>query len=187
MTSRTFPARVLAPVSWVLAPLGVSWFVYFQSAAIEDAALHRWIAGVSGAVLLWGVCAGSTVIYSLAYFRGASPRERVLACFVIPLVYVVYEIVAVSEAFSLAESLYYGLNPTVWMLSLLTVLLMGTSEWFCRGLRRLRGEALHVFNRPPLAAIAIALVGGYFSLIWGKGTHLFYLYVDGYLALFAGG
>ena len=34
--------------------------------------------------------------------------------------------------------------------------------------------------------IAVLLLGVYFSLIWGNGAPLFYLYVDGHLALFSG-
>ena len=186
MNTSSLPARFIVPLSFVLIPLVASWLLYFNSWRIGHDVLHQWVAIISGLFLLAGLCLGSIVIYPLAFFRGARPVERVIACLAIPLIYCVYEICAASDSFTPAESLYYGLNPTVWMVFVLTVGLMGVCEWVCRGVSRLRGARLRVFTWFPLIAVAVLLLGVYFSLIWGNGAHLFYLYVDGYLALFAG-
>ena len=167
-----------------MIPLTVAFFVYFNSWRIENDAAHQFAAMVSGLVLIVGTMLGAIVIYPLAYFMGAKPSERIIAALIPGIVFDLYEIYIVSEAFSFAESLYYGLNPVQITVFILALGSMGLCELLCRWITKLRGGEVRVLTPIPIVAIVVMLFELYIAFIWGNGGHFFNYYMKSYLFLF---
>ena len=185
MSEKSFFHRFVIPLCAVIIPLLISFVVYFNAARIENDTLHQYVAVVSGLVMVISVMFGALIIYPLAFFRGAKPAERIVACLVSGILFELYEIYMVSRIFPLAESLYFALNPTPLMIFLLAFGFMGICELACRRVARQRGDnQVKILTPAPVAAVAVMLIGLYVMLIWGSGAHFFYIYVSGYLALF---
>ncbi len=111
--------------------------------------------------------------------------ERIIACLITPLVWNLKEMVRVSEFFTLGETLYYGLN-TVFLLAVFSALgQMGLCELICCWrLGKRSEEPVKVFSPAPVIAILVGLAALYVCLLWGLGVHFFYIYIEGYRAIF---
>jgi hypothetical protein len=128
---------------------------------------------------------GSLIIYPIAFFRGASLLERVVACLVIPVFWSGAEIIRVTEFFTLGESLYYALSSQFIVYLACASLQMGLCEIICRWWLRWRHHAgTKVVPPGALVSILAGAVGVYVVLIWGGGVHWFYIYQQGYKILF---
>jgi len=184
MEQKTFIHRFLIPLCVVLIPLIVSFFAYFNSARIENETLHQSVAILSGLILIACILFGSLVIYPLAFFRGARPAERIIACLIPAMLFDAYEVYVASGVFSCAESLYYALNPSAIATFLLAFGFMGVSEIVCRWIAGRRGDRVRILTPVPIAAIVVLIIGIYVTLIWGNGAHFFYFYINSYLVLF---
>lgn len=186
MEKTSFRERFLKPVIIVLVIYVVSHLTYFYlSWQIADPALRATVALLSSSVLFISIGFGTLYIYPVAYFRGATLLERIIACLVTPVIWDIKEMVRVSELFTPGETLYYGLN-TVFILSFFGALgQMGLCELVCRWrLRKRTGEPVRVFSLAPVISIVAGLAALYFCLLWGVGVHFFYIYIQGYRMLF---
>jgi len=188
MQKTSFLKRFVVPVAIVLVMMVVTSIIYFHLAwrMDSDNVLRPVIAFVSAALLFSSIGFGTFLIYPVAFFRGAGVGERIIACFITPLVWNAKELVRVSEFFTVGETLYYGLN-TAFLLSVFGVLgQMGLCELICRWRLGKKGEEpVKVVSAAPVVAIAVGLVALYLCLIWGLGVHFFYIYIEGYRAIFA--
>ncbi|MCJ7685822.1 MAG: hypothetical protein MUO68_16190, partial [Desulfobacteraceae bacterium] len=101
--------RFIFPVLIVLAVMCFSKIFYNVSWKIDSPQIHWLVAFISGLTLNLSITFGASVVYPLAYFNGARPVERIIACLITPLVWNGWEIIRVTEFFTLGESLYYGL------------------------------------------------------------------------------
>jgi hypothetical protein len=186
MERTSFGQRFLKPVFVVLLTLVVSNITYFYlSWQITHPVLGSIVAFVSAAVLFISIGFGTLYIYPVAYFRGANKLERILACLVTPVVWNIKEMIRVSEFFTLGETLYYGLN-TAFLLSLFGAIgMMGLCEMLCRWqLGKRTGIRVKVFSPVPVLSIVVGIAALYVCLLWGLGVHFFYIYIEGYRALF---
>jgi hypothetical protein len=61
---------------------------------------------------------------------------------------------------------------------------MGLAEMLCRLSLRRNGSVIRVITPLPLLAVLLLPVGVYVIVIWGFGVHWFYVYQQGYKALF---
>ena len=184
MNEKSFIHRFLAPLSFVLVPILASFIIYFNSSRIDNETLQQMVALVSGCFLIAAIFFGPAVIYPLAFYRGAKTAERIIACLIPAVVFDIYEVYVVSGVFTLAESLYYALNPTPVTIFLIAFGLMGASEIVCRWTVKRRGNQVRILTPAPILAIVAMIIGLYVSLIWGNGAHFFYFYINSYLALF---
>ena len=177
MEKRDFSRRIAAPASMVLVTMILSRIIYFHSSAA--------VATVSGIVMFLTIGFGSFLIYPLSFVRGASLAERIIGCLVTPLVWNGIEMYNVGQAFTPAESLFYGVN----ILFIGTVagqfLIMGICDFFCR-LRRTRAGQGDTRAVSPFALLAFVsgILGIYFVLIWGEGVGLHYLVIGLYKKIF---
>jgi hypothetical protein len=91
----------------------------------------------------------------------------------------------VSEYFTWGESLYYGLN-TIFLLCLCVVAMqIGFCEMACRWVRKREApEPLPVVTPATLIPVLVGLLGVGVLFAWGTGVHAFYIYQEGYKALF---
>jgi hypothetical protein len=128
MSKGDFSHRVVMPVSMVLITMLLSRMVYFNSSAT--------VATLSGLVMFLSIAFGSFLIYPMTFFRGASIPERVIGCLVSPMVWNGIEMYNVGEAFTVSESLFYGLNIIFLATVASQFLIMGICDVFCRLLER---------------------------------------------------
>ncbi len=177
MQKRDFNERIVVPTAIVLVTMIFSRIIYFNSSST--------VATLSGIVMFLSIGFGSFLIYPLSFIRGASLAERFIGCLVTPLVWNGIEMYNVGQAFTLAESLFYGVN----ILSIGTVagqfLIMGICDLFCRSKRRRAGErdtrTLSVFT---VIACLSGILGIYLVLVWGEGVGLHYLLIGLYKKIF---
>lgn len=177
MQEGDFFQRIVVPTSVALITMLSSRLVYFNASSS--------VATISGVLLFLSIGFGTLLIYPVSFFRGAPLLERVTGCLLTPLVWNGIEIYNASEAFTLAESLFYGLN--ILFLGTLAgqLLMMGVCDFLCRGwLRRRTGGDGRVVSSFSIFACVAGIVGLYFVLLWQGGAGLLYLYVDIYKALF---
>jgi hypothetical protein len=182
---KSFVQRFIIPSGTVLLIMIVSLLAYFNAWRIDNDFLHWIVAYIFGLLLFISIGFGSLLVYPLMYFRGASGRERVLGSLIAPIVWMIKELVRVSEFFTPGETLYYGLSSIFLLIFLGNFGLMGIVELLCR--RRIQKRidpATRVITPLPVIAILIGLAALYIIFIWGVGVHWFYIYQEGYKALF---
>ena len=92
--------------------------------------------------------------------------------------------VRVLDFFTPGEALWWGLNPAFLLAFTGAWGQMGLCELVHRVRRRAGGTPVRVVTPAPVLGIVLALVALYALLIWGGGVHFFYLYMEGYRALF---
>ncbi len=162
-----------------------SAILYDQSWRIDNDAVHQWTAYLAGIVLFLSIGFGPLYVYPRAFFRGASLAERVLASLATPVVWNIKEIIRVSRIFTWGESVYYGLNPLFLQCLCACALQMGLCEIACRRARKGKNApGAPVVTAGPLLAIALGVGGTFLLFVWGKGVYAFYIFQEGYKALF---
>ncbi len=186
MPKQSFWRRFLQPVGTVLLVWAAMSVVYLECAwRLEPGALRSIITFSSAVLLFLSLGFGALYIYPVAFLRGASTGERLAACLVTPLLWNLKELVRVSEFFSFGETLYYGLN-TAFLLAVFGALgQAGLCELVCRWRLGKRSEQpVRIFSPAPVIWVGMGLAAVYLLLLWGLGVHFFYIYIQGYKAIF---
>jgi len=177
--------RVITPAMPVLATLLLSWYVYESAWRIDNAAIHQGLAFAAGILLFAAIVFGPLLVYPMANFRGAAISERILACLITPFFWNAKEVVRVAEYFTVAESLYYGLNPLFLGVLAAVLFQIGLAEMACRRRLKKRNElSAPAFSPAAAIAIALGLIAVFVFNLWGMGVHWWYVYQEGYKALF---
>ncbi len=187
MEKQNFSKRFVTPILIIFAVVSISWIVYNLSWRLENEAIHHLLADISGTLLFISITFGVVVVYSMAFFRGATLFERVIASFANPLVWVIKEFFRMLTSFSITESLYFSLNPLVIWLILGIITQMGLLEIICRWRQKKGGVDVKVFSFPAFMAFFVG-----FSLVislyaWGRGENVFSFYLEMYRVLFGAG
>ncbi|MFH2131300.1 MAG: hypothetical protein ABIK68_13075 [bacterium] len=182
----SFRKRVVIPVAAILCVWGISTLIYNHAWRFLDPSLHRPLAIVSAILMAAAISGGTFIIYPVAFFRGASPRERGLACLVTPIVWNVKEMLVFPDFYSFGERLYYGFTPLFLGVLASTIFQMGLSESACRlYLRRKKGTAVGpVFGIAPVSLMLGGMLSLYGFSIWDEGVGFWYIYQGLYQALF---
>ena len=128
--------------------------------------------------------AAPIIAYPIAYFRGATPKERILACLTPCLGWYFYQLYLAFGVFSLGETLYYGLSSACLFSFFNTLSVMGVCELICRNRLKKRGEVIKTWNPIAIGSIFLGPASAFLMLVWGGGTHWFYIYIEGYKFLF---
>ncbi|MBN2224702.1 MAG: hypothetical protein JW765_08535 [Deltaproteobacteria bacterium] len=187
MKKQRFSRRFFSPVFLIFVIMSISWGVYNLAWRLGNVTVHHLLADIFGTLLFLSVTFGTCVVYPMAFLRGASLPERVLASLVNPLIWATKECIRMFGAFSLTESLYYYCNPlNIWLL-LGIIAQMSIIEMILRHRRKKAGENIRVFSIPVVAAfvISMALVVGLYA--WGRGENIFSSYLVFYKTLFGPG
>lgn len=187
MKKNSFVRRFVAPVSIVFAVMSISWIGYNLSWRLDNDTIHHLLADIFGTLLFLSITFGVVVVYSMAFFRGASLPERIIASFVNPLIWVIKEVFRMLTSFAFSESLYFALNPLVVWLVLGIIAQMGLIEIICRWRLKKRGEKVKVFNVPAVLAFALGLFLVIILYAWGRGENVFSFYLEMYRAIFGPG
>jgi len=181
---RSLWQRAIKPALTLLIVVVIAIAFYNHFWRLGLPALQRIAGHLFGLTVFFSVGCGALVVYRAARFRGASPTERICACLVTPVLYTASEVLRVREFFSWGESLYFGLSPGFQLILLANFGCMGLAEMLCRLSLRRKGAVIRVVTPLPLAALLLLPVGVYVIVIWGFGVHWFYVYQQGYKALF---
>ena len=176
--------RAIRPALTLLTLVVIAILLYNHFWRLGLPTLQRIAGHLFGLTVFFGVGSGALYVYPAAYFRGATLVERICACLVTPVLYAASEILRVREFFSWGESLYYGLSPGFQLILLANLGCMGLADMLCRLNLRRKGAVIRVVTPLPLAAVFLLPVGVYVIVIWGFGVHWFYVYQQGYKALF---
>jgi hypothetical protein len=187
MERQRFSRRFVAPVLLIFVVMSVSWGVYNLAWRLGNPTIHHLLADVFGMLLFFSVTFGACIVYPIAFLRGASGPERVVASLVNPFIWATKECIRMFTSFTLAESLYYYVNPLNIWLVLGIIAQMSIMELILRNARRNRGEEIRVFSLPVVAAlvISVALVVALYA--WGRGENVFSYYLVVYKKLFGPG
>lgn len=187
MENQGFSKRFLYPVLLVFVVMSASWGIYNLAWRIGNATLHQALANIFGTLLFVSVAFGACVVYPMAFRRGASGAERVIASLINPFIWATKECIRVFTAFTVTESLYYYVNPLNIWLALFIVAEISFMELLLRRGRKRRGENVRVFSAPVVAALVISLglVVGLYA--WGRGENIFSYYLVIYKKLFGPG
>jgi len=182
-----FRERFVTPVLVVFCVMILSWLVYNLSWRLENATLHRILASVSGSLLFLSVALGTLVVYAMAYFRGASLKERIAASLINPFLWATKECIRLCISFTFLESVYYYLNPlNIWLVSGVTAE-MALAEMLCRQRSRSQGSDIRVLHPTALAVLLISLSLVVSLYTWGEGENVYALFLEGYRVLFGPG
>ncbi|TFH41790.1 MAG: hypothetical protein E4G96_04815 [Chrysiogenales bacterium] len=179
--------RFIFPMVIPLLIMIFSWMVYNLAWRLDNHSLHRTLALVSGTLLFLSVAFGAAIVYPLAFFRGASTKERILASSVTPFIWMTKECARLYISFSFLECLYYYFNIlNIWLICALCVE-MGAAEMICRWRLGKRGERANVFTLPAAAAAGIGLFLGVLIFVMGEGETFYARYLEVYRFFFNAG
>lgn len=177
MQNRDIVQRIVFPASVVLVAMLLARVVYFHSSSS--------VATVSGLIMFLSIGFGTLLVYPMSFFRGAALEERIIGCLVTPVVWNGIEIYNVSEAFTLPESLFYGLNIPFLGTVAGQFLSMGVCDFLCRlRLRRVEQEPVNAVAPFTVLACLFGILGIYLVLVWREGVGLHYLLIAVYKNLF---
>ena len=179
--------RFVTPVLVVFLVMTSSWLMYNFSWRLENTALHYCLASLSGTLLFLSVAFGALAVYPVAYFRGATWIERVLASLINPFLWATKESTRLSVSFSFLECVYYYLNPlNIWLACAVTAE-MALVEMLCRQRRRRHGADVRVLHPTSVAVLLIALSLVISLYAWGEGENVYVLFLEGYRVFFGPG
>ena len=177
MQKRAFSQRIGVPTSIVLSAMIRSRIIYFNSSST--------VATLCGVVMFLSIGFGSLLIYPLSFLRGASLIERIIGCLATPLVWDGIEMYNVGQAFTVAESLFYGVNIVIIGTVAGQFLIMGICDVFCRLWAGKRTqEDVKAIGPFSILACLSGIFGIYLVLVWREGVGLHYLLIGLYKNLF---
>jgi hypothetical protein len=181
-----FRKRIAFPVSIVFGGWAVSTLIYNHAWRFLDPLFHRPLAVVCVVVMGASITLGAALIYPVAFFRGASLRERMAACFLTPLSWTFKEMFMMPDSYSAAEKLYYAFSPLFLGVVSLTIIEMGIAEIICRaGAERRNGAPVRrAFAPAPVIAVLAGMGAVYFFNVWGDRVGFWYLHQAFYQYLF---
>jgi len=187
MEKASFAKRFLMPVSTLFIIAALCFVAYEIAPKLGSYALHQVAAGVAGFVFFLCVWFGTLFVYPVSYFRGASTTERIVASLIIPFLYATKEVLRISMAFTLLESLYFYLSVLSMGVYFAAMAEMGLSEMIVRRIRKKRGEAIRVFPLPAILCLVLGISTVVFVFAWGNGEYTFYVFLQGFRKLFGSG
>ena len=181
----SFGKRLVVPVAIVFLTMVATGLIYKNSWLIPHDGIRQYFASVIAVPFFLSIGFGTLVVYPMAFFRGASTSERIMTSLFTPMVWILKEIVRVTAFFPLGESIYFGLNQLFLLTIVGAFAQMGLCEVICRWRLKKQGqEQMRLFSATAIACILFGVVGIYVLFIWGWGTGFFYIYMEGYKAIF---
>ncbi|MEA3223769.1 MAG: hypothetical protein U9P49_11480 [Thermodesulfobacteriota bacterium] len=175
------------PILILLIITSVSFVLYEYSIFLSPQWLHKWIAGISGFILFLCIGFGALYVYTYSYKQGASLAEKIIASYGVPFLWAVKEVIRISVAFTIFESLYFYCSPLITGVFFGVLSEIGFVELICR--KKYPSKRSQTKANPiiPLCAFIGGLSVVVFILAWGKGEYTFYIFLRGFRALFGPG
>lgn len=179
--------RFLGPVFLVFVVMSLSWAAYMLSPRVTSFALFQIVAIVSGIVLFFSLGLGALYVYYVSYVRGAGFAERVIAALINPLIWMTKEVAVLGSIYTVPEALYYYLNPVHLLLIGAVAAEMGAAELLVRRKLKAVGSVQRIITVPAVTAVVLGIFWIAFMFLWDLGVHHFYIFQEGFKALFGFG
>jgi hypothetical protein len=129
---------------------------------------------------------GPALVYPAVRRGGGSAGAAAAWALLVPALWLAKEMARVTAVFSVAEALYYAMNPIALGLYAAAALQMAVAEL---AIRRARAGAWRFAGWPAATLATLAVLGAAATAVGADsgGRDIFYGYVALYRALFAGG
>ncbi len=184
MEKKSFLERFIYPQVPIILIMAVSFLVYHFSPGIKNYAVFQVLSTISGILILLTLWFGTIYIYMVSYFRGASLLERILACFIPAFLWATKESIVVAGVYSVPEGIYFYLCiVNQWLVSTI-IAEIGLSHILCRRKLKKQKEEIKGTAIPAFLAMVFGIGNSLFILLWNVGVHHFYIFMEGYKALF---
>jgi hypothetical protein len=177
--------RIILPAGIVLCLMIVSINLYNYSRWWRPQALHAFFANFSAALMFISIWLGAMIANTMAFFRGASFKERLLVCLVTPIIWDAKVISDFIGIYSPAEILFACFHAVIMGTIFVALLCMGISEIWCRMIyrRRTGNMTVKVFEFKSVLVLIIGFIMS-FILLYNGGHTFYYLYMEAYTKLF---
>ncbi|HPD57491.1 MAG TPA: hypothetical protein PKW17_09660 [Smithellaceae bacterium] len=177
--------RIVFPAGIVLFLMVISINIYNVSRWWEPKLLHDVAANLSAAGMFLSIWLGAMIANTIAFFNGATFRERIFICLITPVIWsskVLYDFIGI---YSWTEFLYLFFHAVIMGPIFVALLCMGISEIWCRIIwrRRLGDKSVKIFQFKSVSVLVIGLIMT-FLLLYNGGHSFYYLYMDIYTKLF---
>lgn len=167
---RLFIAPLIAVLIWITLQLSYNLLGY-----IDNKSIYRTLAALNWVFLVLSTGFSVVVIYPVTYFMGFSLPKRILASYIVPLVWCLKEFIRVSGNYTAVEALYYAIFESVQLLVLISqIAVMGLCELACRWINRKKNGSGPFLTPGPIIAFVCSVIPLYFILIYENG-HVFSL------------
>ncbi len=186
MEKRSAFSRIVIPIAVVFGVMVVASVAYDLSRRIENRALHLAVAYISAILLFLSIWTGALFANTMAFFRGAAFRERLLVSLATPVAYSAKVLYSLHGIYPAGEFLYFFLHSMILGVPAVGLLCMGISEIWCRAIhnRRDPGNRMKLFELNNIAVLAVGI--GFTTLfLWQGGLYYIYnIYMKFYNVLF---
>jgi hypothetical protein len=185
MVKESVSRRIVFPIALVLGVMIISINLYNLSPRVLRPPWHGLLANTSAALMFAAIWLGALFANTIAYFRGASFKERLLVCLVTPLAWAAKTWTDFFGIFTPWEILFVLLHHLILGAPVVALLCMGLSEIFCRIIHKIRfkGDQVRILG---LANVSVLLIGllSTVLMLWNGGHDYYYRYMDLYTYLF---
>jgi len=187
MERQSFSRRFIIPVFIIFIIISVAFVGYSYAWRLGSPFLHHLLASLLGPLYFLLVAFGPLFVYPVAYFRGASPKERVIASLINPFLWMTKECIRLYASFTLLECLYFYLNLlNIWLILGLGIQI-GVAELLCRKRLKGLGRDIQVFDVRICALLGTCLLLFVLMYACGEGEGIWSVYLEGYRRLFHSG
>jgi hypothetical protein len=173
--------RIIFPAGIVFCLMVISINLYNLSRWWEPQLLHNIFANLSAAGMFLSIWLGAMIANTIAFFKGATFKERLLVCLVTPVIWSAKVLYAFIGIYSWAEFLYVCFHAVIMGTIFVALLCMGISEIWCRIIyRRRKGDwSVKVFEFKTVLVLIIGFIMS-FILLYNGGHSFYYFYMDIY-------
>ncbi len=173
MTKYSRLGRMGVPVAIVMIIMIISVNGYDFTTTVKHYGLHQFLATLFGLLMFATIWLGGFIANPVAYFMGASFKERILVCLATPFVHAVKIVYGFSGIYSTGETYFLFLHSLVFGPMMISLLCMGISEIFCRIIHNKKEKnAVPVFARGN--TILLVLTAVMTILCLRSGGHWYY-------------
>lgn len=177
--------RIIFPAGIVLCLMVISINLYNLSRWWEPRILHQIFANLSAAGMFASIWLGAMIANTIAFFQGATFKERLLACLITPVIWSAKVLCDFIGIYSWAEFFYICFHSVIMGTIFVAFLCMGISEIWCRIIyrRRTSDRSIKIFEFQSVLVLIVGLVMT-FLLLYNGGHSFYYFYMDIYTKLF---
>jgi hypothetical protein len=179
--------RIGPPVLKLLLVTAAAGMAYQAAWRIPIRAIHQAVSAAAIGVYFAGLGFGTLYVWIACTGRGASTVERVLACAIVPFLWMTKEVIRVGQVWPLPDALFFYLNPLHVTMACVAIEEMGLAELILRRRRRSRGEAVRVLSAGPLAAFLLPqLIVWPFTALPERAAATFFVFLKLYARIVHG-
>lgn len=185
MTKQSFIKRIVIPIAVVAVPMIGSLYAYEASAMISNRTFKTIILYPAIVIMFISIWMGPIVGNTMAFFRGATLKERFLVSFFTPAIWIIKVYLSFIGIYSFAELVFLLFHPLIVGNLGVNLLIMGISELICRKRYNNRNpeKRYAVFSPSSISITAVGLLITFLGLYNGGHTYYF-VYMDVYSFIF---